>query len=95
MILDAFLHLPFADKSFYQKRITQQHESGLKELFIGAYPGNNQDQRQANTDSFGIRGSTSDVIGVKVGSISLHLVAKREIGQTANLFDFYQSNSGL
>lgn len=65
VILDSALDLPFAEEAFYSQWIIKQRDHGLKLLFIGAYPGNNQEKRQEMTDALGIRGSTSDIIGVK------------------------------
>ncbi len=65
VVLDSALELPFPDEAFYLQWIVKQRERGLKLLFIGGYPGNNQENRQEMADALGIRGSTADIIGVK------------------------------
>jgi len=65
VILDSALDLPFAEEDFYLRWIVRQHERGLKLLFVGAYPGDDKEQRQKMCAALGIQGSTEEIIGVK------------------------------
>ncbi len=65
IILDSALEIPFADEDYYLKWIVKQKERGLKVLFVGGYPGDDKDRRQAMATALGIRGTTEEVIGAK------------------------------
>ena len=71
IILDSALEFPFADEDYYLKWIVKQKERGLKVLFVGGYPGDDKNHRQAMTTALGIHGTTEEVIGVKSAKFSV------------------------